>query len=867
MHIWEQIKDLGLPLHIKQYKKWLDINSSHFFSIEIEEDVLSFYEQKSIARRAIETFRESGNYLVYLSSVYYLKDTEQDIPIFLTPVVPVVDYKNKRIFWSSVEPFFSLNTGIESESKCELVIDEIQSWLENQTIISQDSISYNPAAFYFNLNTKQYVNNDLNAILKSKQESQAFQDLMTDRLKPTKRSSNSDFLDLLHILPMDYSQAQAVSAAMEQSIIIAGPPGTGKSQTIINLAINEINQGKKVAIVSQKYAAIQVILHRLNQLDLNDFILNFNGKLDAISQIENTTKLVLEGGTKLPVLDFNLTYFQHSIRTLEEYYHASKSVSSSEKKLNYIDWNKNPFSTWIQPSPYFLGISIQTISEKLNELQALILNLDIRFDHESFQLLADLEPIIDMLRLVDLDILNRYLTDKEGKKSIKAIDKEILKLKARRPIESIFSRLSIDKLEYRLTTLKESKTLFSLFDSKSKIVDKEIETIDASWKIKNSWQKIEAIQEAIEFKNWELEFTNLNRERQQLIIDSAAENSIELLGYIDAKIKAKIPIWLFAFKWLIKKNEFYKSKTVWIKLIETYKWIHEKNLGFNEILISNFIENYIQNTGEIPISTIDWESICSISSTSQMTTKSIVDFPILKNYNFREIAQMAKFIRKNYHLYCSYKTAEFKEQFYLVKKIEFDSVLTSRKKEIKTAKDSLKKNLVYIQKNWSSKKKCPTIHQYLSAIDFDFLLVLKPLFIGTMEQFSQYTPLRLELYDTVIIDESSQVEVLDSIPALFRTKKIVIVGDDKQLTPTRFFRNQTFNFSQESILELAYEKFQDYVLNYHFRSKSKNLIQFSNDNFYKNKLKTIRRNDNDAVEWIYSPDGIYYQRKNESELL
>jgi hypothetical protein len=57
----------------------------------------------------------------------------------------------------------------------------------------------------------------------------------------------------------DSSQVLAIlEAKAGQSMIIEGPPGTGKSQTITNLIAEAIGDGKKVLFVSEKRAALDV---------------------------------------------------------------------------------------------------------------------------------------------------------------------------------------------------------------------------------------------------------------------------------------------------------------------------------------------------------------------------------------------------------------------------------------------------------------------------------------------------------------------------------------------------------------------------------------------------------------------------------
>ena len=68
------------------------------------------------------------------------------------------------------------------------------------------------------------------------------------------------------VLDADASQNYAINAVLAgQSLIIKGPPGTGKSQTIANLIASLIARGKKVLFVAEKRAAIDAVTKRLRQ--------------------------------------------------------------------------------------------------------------------------------------------------------------------------------------------------------------------------------------------------------------------------------------------------------------------------------------------------------------------------------------------------------------------------------------------------------------------------------------------------------------------------------------------------------------------------------------------------------------------------
>ncbi|MEU3948097.1 DUF3320 domain-containing protein [Streptomyces sp. NPDC029526] len=74
------------------------------------------------------------------------------------------------------------------------------------------------------------------------------------------------------VLDADTSQRQAVAAAVQgRSFVLDGPPGTGKSQTITNIIAGLMHAGRKVLFVSEKAAALDVVLQRLKSVGLDSY--------------------------------------------------------------------------------------------------------------------------------------------------------------------------------------------------------------------------------------------------------------------------------------------------------------------------------------------------------------------------------------------------------------------------------------------------------------------------------------------------------------------------------------------------------------------------------------------------------------------
>jgi MoxR-like ATPases len=75
-----------------------------------------------------------------------------------------------------------------------------------------------------------------------------------------------------HVLDADSSQQRALLAVRSgRDLVLEGPPGTGKSQTIANLIADALASGKRVLFVSEKMAALNVVHKDWRRLVLMTF--------------------------------------------------------------------------------------------------------------------------------------------------------------------------------------------------------------------------------------------------------------------------------------------------------------------------------------------------------------------------------------------------------------------------------------------------------------------------------------------------------------------------------------------------------------------------------------------------------------------
>ena len=83
--------------------------------------------------------------------------------------------------------------------------------------------------------------------------------------------------DEFSILDTDSSQGWVIAGALAgANLVVIGPPGTGKSQTISNLVATLAARGKSVLFVAEKRAAIEAVLHRLRDAGLSQLVLDLH---------------------------------------------------------------------------------------------------------------------------------------------------------------------------------------------------------------------------------------------------------------------------------------------------------------------------------------------------------------------------------------------------------------------------------------------------------------------------------------------------------------------------------------------------------------------------------------------------------------
>lgn len=99
-----------------------------------------------------------------------------------------------------------------------------------------------------------------------------------------------------NVLDADSSQLAVLNEVKKgKNLVVEGPPGTGKSQTIVNIIAELLAQNKKVLFVSEKKAALDVVKDRLDSVGLGESCLELHSrksnKKHFLEELQKTLEL------------------------------------------------------------------------------------------------------------------------------------------------------------------------------------------------------------------------------------------------------------------------------------------------------------------------------------------------------------------------------------------------------------------------------------------------------------------------------------------------------------------------------------------------------------------------------------------------
>ena len=715
-----------------------------------------------------------------------------------------------------------------------------------------DSLKVVPACVIGRFPLANSIYNDYTLLDKRRLSSDAIDELLESR--PSKKIKKPN-TQLYTINDLDYAQENAITKLNKfGNMVIYGPPGTGKSQTIVNIISDALCKDKKVLVVSQKKAALDVVFNRLREL---------NSKCMFIIDAEKNKVAFYE---RCKQMHNEIIDGYKSQEDFQETFDAiQKNIDSETAELERISevlFSKTPFGLTLQQL-YSNSARIGKNSADYEIYKKLIKNkelmkLDFNDFYQATRVISEknkcdlyykymhmkkANPLIDHINSnLEIHVVNQIKTFLNN-----LLNKNIVPFDSTRyphsrqlmayllennlpdntdikPLVQMISKVCYPKLHKNLNISKLVFPLYPYFKAKTNQIERELEEnfSQAMVDIRNYVGNYKLLEKVLDRKGYVMTVDNIlngNHAFLRLLLN-ALNDYIEIRDVVVA-LKAS------------SNNEkaildfAYESS----KSLKNFKEIVEKLL---EIRIYHeavaYEEKYKQDLSKI----IDFENIRNRILSLKNEEKSISTMICLDKF------------KEEYQSYY-YSNPENKNYLYQITK---------------------QQSLMPIRKMMDTYG--------------DFLLKLFPCWLLSPESVSNIFPLEKNLFDIVLFDEASQVFIENTLPSIYRGKFIVVAGDNKQLRPTStFMKRYMGNDSEdeldlstqaalevESLLDLATSRYHSTNLTYHYRSRNEELINFSNYAFYDGKLQiapnTSKNIGKKPIERI-KVSGSWIGRKNQEE--
>jgi hypothetical protein len=123
---------------------------------------------------------------------------------------------------------------------------------------------------------------------------------------------------LLEIFSLNPSQRDAVHHALTKALtVITGPPGTGKSQVVLNIIANAVYQNKTVLFASKNNKAVDVVVEKLNAILPDRLIIRMGNQAHRRKTRTELERFITHQFTSLTVPENTLTDLFDTTSTIE----------------------------------------------------------------------------------------------------------------------------------------------------------------------------------------------------------------------------------------------------------------------------------------------------------------------------------------------------------------------------------------------------------------------------------------------------------------------------------------------------------------------------------------------------------------------
>ncbi|MEW5884427.1 MAG: AAA domain-containing protein [Armatimonadota bacterium] len=662
------------------------------------------------------------------------------------------------------------------------------------------------------------------------------------------------------VLDADFTQRRAVHAAARgQSCVIQGPPGTGKSQTIANLIAHCVAEGKCILFVAEKRAALEAVIKRLREVNLDHLVLDLHGASVSRKRVMEQLKTALEKLRNSEDVDAE--------GTLQRYDHLRASLNGHAAAVNKLRSPTNQSVHTIIGSILRLPDAAKT---DVRVRDTVLQRLDPGRIHQLRDVVKRAAAHSDIF-LGHADTPWISATIKEGAEVPACIDmaRKLAGLSWPALIQALGSAVSELDLVRRPATLGDLDELVSLltdFEAIQRSYSPGIWAINlwatalrlspaADGVVKRTWAHLtdgwfrRARKEVRELRRSPLSDRDLYNEMQRAAELAArwAEWSKAPVHAIDRLTPVRDALVAFRSDCSALKDLCGLSVDVGENLESIFKRLHRlaSDMRTPYILPDTFqCRRELSDAGLDDVirgfTSLDPDRWCDRLEYVWLHSAlddALSQDPLLAAFHGRTHDQLV---------------AEFAALDRRCLEFAAKSVARLHAVSAVSAMNDYRNEEALVRREAERKSRHLPLRELLSKAP-RVLTRIVPCWVASPLSVSQLLDAHAERFDLVVFDEASQVLPEEAVPAIYRGKQLVVAGDSHQLPPTTFFESAGMDDDAgddglqeasaaegfESLLDIVSSFLPQFPLEWHYRSLDERLIAFSNHHIYAQRLVTF----------------------------
>ena len=657
------------------------------------------------------------------------------------------------------------------------------------------------------------------------------------------------------ILDADSSQHNAINRALNgESLVVWGPPGTGKSQVIANLIAALIADGKRVLFVAAKRAAIDVVTTRLDSVGLSDLVMDAHGGIGSKREFAQKMGASLRGIKGIPKQDYsdvhnNLTRIRSRLIAHRDNVHDRQEpwdISAFEIQSNIIGMPEAAQTDLRIRRAKARNLNTKSI-ERIKEDAKQWIELDghkfrdnyPEWDQSKVKTLEDARVAFDLARelaetLPDVHSQISVCLREVGLTSPAAMSEWGKLLKWLSDVEQFSTQFSSDiyELEHEacVAALRSRLPMASLFSSRYRNALKSVRATQRTQEMVSAKQAIDAVERAKEhLRKW----NDLNNDGS---FPKAPSNLKEIRATVNSLADDMQRLDVFLPK-LDALNQPHAT------LADTLQTMAGQLQAVSNLPEMRRLERQFERAGVTHI----------VRSVGSETLPEYIDRAIEYSW-LNAVWEDLNFQNSELNNFTSATHNRYQQGFVKADKQHIDASpkrILRKVAEVATQKmDDFSDEHQLVRKESTKKSRLKPIRKLFRCAP-NVITAIRPCWAMSPLLVAETIPIGANMFDVVIFDEASQIPPEEAICSLARAPQAIIAGDHLQLPPTNFFNRRELDDEQdeddyddaaltvgtESILDVARAGLvRDAMLEWHYRSRDARLIAFSNVHIYEGNL-------------------------------